>query len=60
MIIKHDWPRCECGHTYWDHDEDLVCELGFLDGCMGYWPDGLRVTRGDMWTRHGRSANDMQ
>ena len=53
MVINHKWPACECGHAYWDHHEDLVCAMAFLDACYGYWPTGFQVSRGEMWTRHG-------
>lgn len=51
MDIDVTWPRCECGHTAYDHDEDSVCAMAFLDFCYGYWPHGLRVSRGEMLER---------
>ena len=49
--IEHIFPECECGHSYIDHDEDLVCEMSFLDACYGYWPHGLQVSRSEMLQR---------
>lgn len=58
LEIKYVWPRCECGHTYYDHNDDMICALAALDGCFAYWPDGLRVTRGEMIARYGAIPED--
>ncbi len=56
MDIEVTWPRCECGHSAYDHEDDGCCTMAFLDSCFGYWPDGLRVSRGDMITRWKENA----